>query len=351
MITNLIFENLYTVMKMGGDKELIEHTIKKIKNNISYANINIITEKNSAVEEVFITKKAKINNFDKTLQFQTPILFKQECLQCHQNSKIGDIAGVVMIDYSIFDIKISLKDILNMIFILFILIVLVFFSTWIYFLKKYFIKPINELIEEISKHKSYKDLKSQIIIKTNIREIKQLEKAFNTKNNALHSSISKLEKASNKDHLTGIYNRKKFVEYSNLIIHEAQRYDHTFSLILIDLNKFKPINDTFGHLIGDKVLIFFTQTILKSIRETDYLFRMGGDEFYLLLSNTSYAEAEITVSKLQEKLKNSLFTEKNITLEISASFGIAEYKIDANNIEELEKIADKRMYENKKYII
>ena len=78
---------------------------------------------------------------------------------------------------------------------------------------------------------------------------------------------------------------------------------------------------------------------------------MGGDEFYLLLSNTSYAEAEITVSKLQEKLKNSLFTEKNITLEISASFGIAEYKIDANNIEELEKIADKRMYENKKYII
>ena len=181
VITNLIFENLYTVMKMGGDKELIEHTIKKIKNNISYANINIITEKNSAVEEVFITKKAKINNFDKTLQFQTPILFKQECLQCHQNSKIGDIAGVVMIDYSIFDIKISLKDILNMIFILFILIVLVFFSTWIYFLKKYFIKPINELIEEISKHKSYKDLKSQIIIKTNIREIKQLEKAFNTK--------------------------------------------------------------------------------------------------------------------------------------------------------------------------
>lgn len=351
VMTNLIFENLYTVMKMGGDKELIEHTIKKIKNNISYANINIITEKNSAVEEVFITKKAKINNFDKTLQFQTPILFKQECLQCHQNSEIGDIAGVIMIDYSIFDIKISLKDILNMIFILFILIILVFFSTWIYFLKKYFIKPINELIEEISKHKSYKDLKSQIIIKTNIREIKQLEKAFNTKNNALHSSISKLEKASNKDYLTGIYNRKKFVEYSNLIINEAQRYNHAFSLILIDLNKFKSINDTFGHLIGDKVLIFFTQTILKSIRETDYLFRMGGDEFYLLLSNTSYAEAEITVSKLQEKLKNSLFTEKNITLEISASFGIAEYKIDANNIEELEKIADKRMYENKKYII
>ena len=123
VITNLIFENLYTVMKMGGDKELIEHTIKKIKNNISYANINIITEKNSAVEEVFITKKAKINNFDKTLQFQTPILFKQECLQCHQNSKIGDIAGVVIIDYSIFDIKISLKDILIMLFILFILII------------------------------------------------------------------------------------------------------------------------------------------------------------------------------------------------------------------------------------
>ena len=56
---------------------------------------------------------------------------------------------------------------------------------------------------------------------------------------------------------------------------------------MIDLDKFKSINDSYGHNIGDKVLIYFTQLINKSIRETDYLFRMGGDEFYLLLNNTS----------------------------------------------------------------
>ena len=352
VMTKLIFQNLNTVMKMGGNKELIDEAIKNIRTNVSNANISVITNKNksenSAINEVFQTKEPQIINQDETLHFLTPILFKQECLQCHTNSKVDDVAGVIVINHPILDIKLSLKDILTMIFILFILIILVFFTTWFYFLKKYFIKPINDLINEISTHKTYQDLKSKININTNIKEIKLLGKAFNVKNNALYTSMTKLEKASNKDHLTGIYNRKKFTEYSNLMINEAQRYNHTFSLVLIDLNKFKPINDTYGHSIGDKVLIFFTQIVKKSIRGTDYFFRVGGDEFHLLLSNTSLNNAQIAISKLEEKLRNSLFIDENIKLEISASFGIAQYKVDGNNVEELVQIADERMYKNKK---
>lgn len=350
IMAKLVFQNLYTVMKMGGDKELINETIVKIEKDISHINVDIVrnNDRNSkTINDAFLTKEAQILKKDKTLEFVTPILFKQECLQCHKTSNVDDVAGVLIIEHSILDIKLSLKDILVLIFILFILIILVFFTTWIYFLRKYFIQPINNLIGQISKHTTYKDLKNEIIIDTNIKEIKLLEKAFNIKNRALYSSSNKLEKASNKDHLTGIYNRRKFNEYSTLIINDAQRYEHTFSLILIDLNKFKPINDTYGHIIGDKVLIYFTQIINKSIRETDYLFRMGGDEFYLLLSNTNHKEAVVIVKKLQDKLKDSKFIHRNITLEISASFGIAQYKLDGNKIEDLVKIADKRMYKNK----
>lgn len=350
IMAKLVFQNLYTVMKMGGDKELINETIVKIEKDISHINVDIVrnNDRNSkTINDAFLTKEAQILKKDKTLEFVTPILFKQECLQCHKTSNVDDVAGVLIIEHSILDIKLSLKDILVLIFILFILIILVFFTTWIYFLRKYFIQPINNLIGQISKHTTYKDLKNEIIIDTNIKEIKLLEKAFNIKNRALYSSSNKLEKASNKDHLTGIYNRRKFNEYSTLIINDAQRYEHTFSLILIDLNKFKPINDTYGHIIGDKVLIYFTQIINKSIRETYYLFRMGGDEFYLLLSNTNHKEAVVIVKKLQDKLKDSKFIHRNITLEISASFGIAQYKLDGNKIEDLVKIADKRMYKNK----
>lgn len=328
IMAKLIFQNLYTVMKAGGDKELLDGTIKKIESDIPHININIIKEndnKNEIVNTAFKTKEMQILNQNKTLQFVTPILFKQECLHCHSKAQVDDVAGVILIDHSILDIKISLKEIISMVIILFLLIILVFFTTWIYFLKKYFIEPINNLIHEISSHKTYKDLKSNIVIDTNIREIKLLEKAFNTKNKALYASTNKLEKASNKDHLTGIYNRKKFNEYSTLLLNDAQRYNHTFCVVLIDLNKFKPINDTYGHSIGDKVLIFFTQVIKKS-----------------------NDEAKIIVQKLQDKFKTIKFIEGNINLNISASYGIAQYGIDGKKIEELIKIADTRMYENKK---
>ena len=170
VMTKLIFQNLNTVMKMGGNKELIDETIKNIRTNVSNANISVITSRNKnenpTIDAIFQTKEAQIINKDETLQFLTPILFKQECLQCHTNSKIDDVAGVIVIDHPILDIKLSLKDILTMIFILFILIILVFFTTWFYFLKKYFIKPINDLINEISTHKTYQDLKSKINIST-----------------------------------------------------------------------------------------------------------------------------------------------------------------------------------------
>jgi len=350
VMAKLVFQNLYTVMKMGGDKELINETISKIEKNISNVNVSIVknnNEKMGIINDAFISKEPQIHKQTKSLEFATPILFKQECLLCHKTSQIDDVAGVILIEHPILDIKISLKDILMMIFILFVLIILVFFTTWIYFLRKHIIQPINDLISQISKHKTYKDLKNEIIIDTNIKEIKLLEKAFNIKNRALYSSSSKLEKASNKDHLTGIYNRRKFNEYSTLLLKDAQRYGHIFSLVLIDLNKFKAINDTYGHTIGDNVLIFFSQIINKSIRETDYLFRMGGDEFYLLLSNTTNNESIVIVRKLQEKLKNSKFISENIKLEINASFGIVQYGLDADKIEDLVKIADKRMYANK----
>ena len=95
-------------------------------------------------------------------------------------------------------------------------------------------------------------------------------------------------------------------------------------------------------------MILFSKTIKKHIRNTDYLFRLGGDEFCLILNNTDSIGANNIVKKLQEILLETKFIKDNIKININASFGIAEYKVHGNNIDELIKVADFSMYENKK---
>ncbi len=277
-----------------------------------------------------------------------PILFTQECLSCHTKSQLNDVAGVIFMEHSILDVKLSFQEIIFMTFILFIIVIFVFFNIWVYFLKKYFINPIQDLISQISIHQTHNDSKTKILIDSKIREIKFLEEVFNLKNEELFKSYNKLKKSNYTDSLTGVFNRKKFDEYSIITINNAKRNDIPFSIIMIDLNKFKPINDTYGHHIGDDILILFSQTIKKTIRETDYFFRLGGDEFCLILNNTDITGANIIVKKLQEKLLKTKFIKDDIKIEISASFGIAQYIVDGNNIDELIKMADFRMYENKK---
>lgn len=349
-MSELVFQNLYTVMKIGGDKELIDETINRIKKDIPHLNVSVVKNDNEKqiITKAFQTKQPQISQENQTIEFATPILFKQECLRCHDTAQVDDVAGVILIDHQILDIKLSLREIFVMLFVLFIIMITVFFSSWFYFLKKYFIKPIDSLVYQISKYKTHKDLEDNITIDTKIKEIKLLKDAFNLKNKALLNSYQKLEESNFTDSLTGIYNRKKFDEYSTFIFNDAQRYNHTFSIVVLDLNKFKPINDIYGHNIGDKVLVFFAELLTNSIRETDYLFRVGGDEFYLLLNNTNLEEATIVVKKLEEKILKSKFIYENIEIIISASFGVSQYKIDANNIEELIVKADAKMYENKK---
>ena len=352
IMTELIFQNLYTVMKSGGDKEYIDNTIKDLEKKIPHIKIDVIQNmkdmSNDAIKNSFITKKLEISKKGSDVQFITPILFKEECLICHKTSKIDDVAGVIIVEHSILDVKISFKEIIIMTIILLIILILVFFNTWFYFLKRYFIAPIDSLISQISKHQTFKDSETKILIDSKNKEIKFLEKVFNTKNEELFDSYNKLEVSSYTDTLTGIFNRKKFDEYSNLTLNNAKRNNIPFSIVMIDLNKFKPINDTYGHHIGDKILILFSQTIKETIRETDYFFRMGGDEFCLILNNTDMTGANIIINKLQKKLSNTNYVEKTIIINIYASFGISQYGIDGDTIGELIKIADNRMYENKR---
>ena len=150
----------------------------------------------------------------------------------------------------------------------------------------------------------------------------------------------KLEDNANKDPLTNIYNRRKLSRIFEIEKLRASRYKHDLSLIFIDIDNFKVVNDTYGHDLGDKVLIKFSEILKKNIRKTDYLSRWGGEEFIILLTETNASHAALLAEKLKDIIAESPFSHKK---RITASFGVSQYLYDDQE-KDVFKRADNAMY-------
>ena len=122
-----------------------------------------------------------------------------------------------------------------------------------------------------------------------------------------------------------------------------------WSVIFIDVNGLKSINDKYGHLVGDCVLKVFAQSLSNSIRFSDYVGRWGGDEFIVLVSGIrSDADFSVFCSKLQQET-SKIITVEGHEIKISASFGYARARVDGESVSDLIRVADSRMYKNKQY--
>lgn len=149
-----------------------------------------------------------------------------------------------------------------------------------------------------------------------------------------------LAKMSTKDILTDIYNRRGFEEELRRAIKHSCRYGSKLSLALFDIDNFKLINDNYGHLAGDKVLMKFTEIIRSGIRECDFLSRWGGEEFALILPNTGREEAMIMANRLRTEVYNTFISPVG---HIACSFGVDSLKA-GDNMESLFHRVDNLMY-------
>lgn len=148
------------------------------------------------------------------------------------------------------------------------------------------------------------------------------------------------------DHLTGALSRQAFDLRLPEEITRAQLYRYGFSLVFLDLDHFKEINDTYGHARGDKALIEFTKRIMADLRTTDLLFRYGGDEFVLILQGVDEVRGSAFVQQLLDKMSSTpLSGEPPVTVRFSA--GISYYPADGDAPETLLEAADKRVYQAK----
>ena len=149
-----------------------------------------------------------------------------------------------------------------------------------------------------------------------------------------------LEYISAHDTLTGIYNRRAFVKHLQTQIKSASRYNEPFGFVMFDIDYFKKINDTYGHQVGDNVLITISNTIQENLREDDFFARWGGEEFVIIAKYSDINSLEHLVKKLQTKLSITSFAPVE---KLTCSFGITIYK-NGDNDESIVKRADKALY-------
>lgn len=156
----------------------------------------------------------------------------------------------------------------------------------------------------------------------------------------------KLEWQAFHDGLTGLPNRLMFFEFLNKLVQNYRRHKREFTILFIDLNGFKEINDNYGHHVGDEILKHTAIQLGSILRETDTVARLGGDEFAVLLPETSPSQAQRVVKSIVETIKQPLI-HNGQSLTVSASIGMAACPQDATSADELLNAADKRMYDVK----
>jgi len=174
-----------------------------------------------------------------------------------------------------------------------------------------------------------------VFLKIYLRREEQREKSAN---HLLHMATH--------DALTGLPNRTLLADRFSQACSRTQRRDITFSIMFLDLNGFKKVNDTYGHEVGDQLLKTMGGLLKECIRNEDTLSRISGDEFVILLEDTTYLNAKMIAQKIQAKLTRPLHI-RDIELNIGISIGIAVYPDDGTEMGELFRKADARMYKAK----
>jgi two-component system, cell cycle response regulator len=168
------------------------------------------------------------------------------------------------------------------------------------------------------------------------------------KNSQLEQSLKKVEELAATDPLTGLYNRRHFSRVLEQLFAEAQRYGKDMACVMIDLDHYKQLNDTYGHQVGDELLILAGKVISANMRRMDIAARYGGDEFVLLLPQASVNDASLAASRIREEFKLSSAGLLKRPVGVSMSVGIGSIGSSApTTVDQLIASADAALYQSK----
>jgi len=192
----------------------------------------------------------------------------------------------------------------------------------------------TELTEMLGKRVSLKTAMVDVLASTNFLRVPILME---------YDEFKKLQINAATDGLTGLYNRRLFDEYCEKELNRAKRYGHQLAVVILDLHKLKEVNDRHGHLQGDRVLQIAATTLKKTLRASDFAFRIGGDEFALLLPQTDPEQANTLCRRVRAQFETEV---RGLKLDISPTldYGVAVFPQDGDHKGALLGLADERLY-------
>jgi len=158
-----------------------------------------------------------------------------------------------------------------------------------------------------------------------------------------YEQYKKLQLSAVTDPLTGLYNRRLFAESFEKELNRARRYGLPLSIVMLDLHRFKEVNDQYGHPRGDDVLRAVASTLQKALRTSDSAFRIGGDEFALLLPQTDAPQA-IAISRRVETVFAEVLSPLQLGVPVTMDHGVSTYPQDGEQADQMVRVADERLY-------
>ena len=277
-------------------------------------------KKNS--DEKYYTKLEK-DNFN----FMGALETTQSCLKCHPNYKLGEIRGGLRVSIPTinFNKNIVLLETKTTMFLT--ITYIIGFS--ILFLVIYFINTI------FNRQETIETLNTDLEIKIKKRT-KELEE-----------SVKKLNELASIDFLTKVANRRYFFNISEELFLIAKKDNIDLSLITIDIDFFKQINDNYGHVVGDEVLKLVANKISKNIRADDIFARIGGEEFVILLNKTNKENAFLIAEEIRIIIEKTIYVHENININVTISSGISQMENKDENINNIMIRADEALYKCK----
>ena len=203
----------------------------------------------------------------------------------------------------------------------------------------------------------YKNMLGQLI--TNCRLFQKMENQIATRTKDLENALKNVEKIKDRyenlamiDDLTGLFNRRYFFIQAEMAIANTIRYGQVLCVLVIDIDFFKKLNDTYGHLCGDQVLVHVAKMLKLQMRDTDILVRYGGEEFVVIFTNTDCANGKVFAERIRKTIETSVYNYKGNSINTTVSIGVfcldqESAKKGKNNIDEIIHCADLALYEAK----
>ncbi len=192
----------------------------------------------------------------------------------------------------------------------------------------------QELSESLGKRVSLKTAMVDVLASTNHLRVPILIE---------YGELKKLQSSASTDALTGLYNRRMFEEYCDKELNRAKRYAQHLGLVLLDLHRLKEVNDRYGHPVGDQALQLAAVTLRKTIRASDFAFRIGGDEFALLLPQADPEQATTLCRRLRTNYEAAIQPLK-LEVPLTIDFGVTVHPQDGDQKAALIRLADERLY-------